>query len=239
MDNATPEEAGRWAAIIPNVSGEVVPKVAEEHDLLSAHYDQITITVRNAGDLSVALLGEITRLNDAQTAQHPGLLNRFDPESVKEGNGPVAFATWNNLIVAAVCASRVWHNDTCVLHVSSLVSDKSAPKIALPMLAALFLGHEHWIGAAAEGVGVARIMPRGLVNIGSSKTLMRLGFYAAEVFEHPVTTRNPQKAIAGSAEADGANLQYLRLKGDAEEMADRSRMALENWSVKFGATKES
>ncbi|CUI01884.1 hypothetical protein [Leisingera aquaemixtae] len=233
MDNATPEEAAEWAAIIPNVDEGVEPKLFEKQDLLSAFDGEVTITVRKALNLTGCLLGEITRLCDAQTAAHPGKLNRIDPEALMMADGIFAFATRANLVVAVAYAERCLEAGQTALHVSHVVSDGSRRGIGLPMIAALFLGEANSTGKEAHGAAEVRILPNGTVN-SSCKTFARLGFWADEYFTHPVTLRNPQKAIAGSAEPNGDPLKYLRLEGKADEVADRSRLALENWSVEFG-----
>ena len=237
MKYATTSEAEEWASIVPNAEGGNELKQGEPGDLLSAVCDQTVITVRNIADLSLATLGEITRLNDEQTAKHPALLNRFDPETVMASDGLIALASRAGTIIAAIHAARGLDKDESVLNLGSLVSDGSIPGISVPLIAALFVGNSHWSGEEVDGAGVARILPDGMVNIGSSKTLMRLAFYGSEVFTHPVTRRNPQKAIPGSAEGDNGPLWYLRLKGKASEVADRSREALEHWMVKLGSVE--
>lgn len=144
---------------------------SEPGDLLSAVLDQTFITVRNTADLSLATLGEPTRLNDAQIAKHPALLNRFDPEAVMASDGLIAFASRAGTIIAAIHAARGLDQNESVLNLGSLVSDGSIPGIAVPLIAALFVGNSHWTGEEVGGAGVARILPNGMVNIGSSKTL--------------------------------------------------------------------
>ncbi len=239
MNYATPESAANWAPIIPNVSDDVEPKLFEANDLLSAYRDQTTITVRNADNLSFKALGELTRLSDAQSLKHPGLLNRLDPEALANGGGLVAFASRANLITAVVHACQSEAQKATCLHVGGLVSDGSVPGIGVPLVAALFLGNGHRSGEEDDGEAEARILPNGHVNVGSSKTFMRLGFCGTEVFSHPVTTCNPQKTVSGSAEPDGAPLWYLRMAGKACEIADLARDALDAWSVTLGAIKES
>lgn len=234
MKYATTSEAEEWAALVPSAEDSNELKHSEPGDLLSAVFDQTVITVRNTANLSLAALGEITRLNDEQTAKHPALLNRFDPEAVMATDGLIAFASRAGSIIAAIHAARGLDQDDSVLNLGSLVSDGSFQGISVPLIAALFVGNSHWSGEEVGGAGVARILPDGMVNIGSSKTLMRLALYGSEVFSHPVTLRNPQKAISGSAESDNGPLWYLRLKGKASEVADRSRGALEHWSVELG-----
>lgn len=106
------------------------------------------------------------------------------------------------------------------------------------MIAALFLGEAYCSSEELHGEAEIRILPDGRVN-SSCKTFARLGFWPDEYFTHPVTLRNPQKAIAGSAEPNGGPLKYLRLKGKADEVADRSRLALENWTVEFGQAQNA
>jgi hypothetical protein len=237
MKYATPNEADEWATFVPKAQKNDEQKHDVSKDLLSATLDQTTITVRNTADLSFAELGEITRLNDEQTAKHPALLNRFAPEAVMAGDGLIAFATRQGTVIAAIHATRGFDQDVSVLNLGSLVSDGSFSGVSVPLIAALFVGNSHWSGTEVGGSGVARILPDGMVNIGSSKTLMRLAFYGEEVFAHPMTLRNPQKAIAGSAESDNGPLWYLRLKGKASEVADRSREVLEHWSVELGSVE--
>lgn len=232
MKYATPEEAAEWSALIFNAGEGIEPKLFEKDDLLLAFDGEMKITVRKALNLSKRLLGEITRLCDAQNAKHPELLNRVDPEALMMESGMFVFATHENLVVAAAHANRCQVKGKTTLHVAHLVSDGSRRGIGKPMIAALFLSKAHCTGNEVDGEAEVRILPDGTVN-GSCKTFARLGFWAEEYFTHPVTLRNPQKAVAGSAEpADGA-LKYLRLKGKADEVADRSRIALEDWSVEF------
>jgi hypothetical protein len=233
MKTATSDETTEWAPILPDSNKMTGLETDKVRDLLVATRDQTTIYVRNNADISLPVLGEVTRLNDAQTAKHPALLNRFDPEAVMANDGLLALAEHSGTIRAAVHAARTSDDE---LSLGSLVADGSIKGIAVPLIAALVLGDEHWTGTAKTGSGVARILPDGMVNIGSSKTLSRLGFYALRVFTHPMTLRNPQKAVNGSAEAGGAPLWYLRFEGRADEVADRSREALDGWSTEFGLT---
>lgn len=77
-------------------------------------------------------------------------------------------------------------------------------------------------------------MPNGDANVGSTKTMMRLGFYVSKYFTHPATLRNPQKSIKGSAEPSSGELKYLLQKGDANEIETRSLLALSDWTVRLG-----
>lgn len=235
MRYATPEEAQQWEAIIPNANDVVSPKVLEPADVLTAYRDGITIIVRNTADLSPRLLGEITRLNDQETAKHPEQLNRFDPEAVMEGGGIIAFATSANRLIAAVRGIRRTENDQQTMHVEALVSDGSVRGIATPLVLSLFLGEAWTSGLMRDGEAIARVLHCGTVNLGSSKTLARLGFHAAEVFTHRLTWRNAQKACYGDQAEPDSRLTYLRLKARAKVIWSAVPQILEGWDISVRA----
>lgn len=234
MIHASQAEISEWAPLLTSMDKTSSGGSSVEF-ILSAAKNSVAIKVLNASDLNLETLGQITRLSDAQVAKFPGLLNRFDPQAALNEDTVFAIAMRRKELIATVHAKRSDDNNGVrLLHIANLNSDGSERGLAVPLTAALIIGDAHWTGSIANGEAIARVLPDGSANLGSTKTMMRLGFYAAEYFTHPVTLRNPQKTARGSAEVDGADLKYILQRGDAAEIEARSIAALTGWTVRFG-----
>lgn len=236
MRHASSNENAEWKPLLLATGGHSIGGFASD-DLLSASKGSVIIKVQNASELSMEKLGQITRLSDAQLAKFPGLLNRFDPQAAMSRDTVFAYAMQGEKLIATVYVIRSNNDEGRSLHIANLNSDSSERGIAVPLTAALILGDTHWAGSPAKAEAVARILPNGEANIGSTKTLMRLGFYAARFFTHPITVRNPQKTALGSVESNGEKLKYLLLRGDAEEVESRSIAVLSDWRIRLGKFK--
>lgn len=233
MLTASADVVEDWAPLIGD------PQTAVERPsapfLMFAKRCRIKIIVRNVDDVSWNDIGAYTRLSDEQVAKHPALLNRLEPETLMQSNALVGLVWSGKRLVAGALGLRIKAEDgkPCT-HWGGLVSDGSQQSIGRSLLACLILGDEHMRGAAVESEAIARVLPDGVVNIASSKTLMRLGFYAHHLVDHPVTLKNPQKGLQGSAEPNEANLRYVALHGDPVTTTECARQALSTWSVAFG-----
>lgn len=233
MAHATPEIADEWAPILPTQQATAHAE-RSDRSVLVARSAGIVIRVQPAAALSITELGEITRLNDAAVSKHPAFLNRFDPETAIQGDTLFATAWRGGTLLASVQATSevgktVKHR---TLKIGYLVSDGSVRGIAHPLIAALIRGDAHCKSVPANGEAVARVLPDGMANIGSTKTLMRLGFYAAKVITYPLTLRNPQKGCGQLAEPNGAPLRYLLLRGDSVEIRERANAVLKAWTTR-------
>lgn len=238
MHDASSDEKAQWAPLLLATGGNSNGGSTSD-DLLTASKGSITIKVQNASELSMEKLGQITRLSDAQVAKFPGFLNRIDPQTATSEDTVFAYAIRDKELIAAIYATRSNYGEGRSLHIANLNSDNSERGIAVPLTAALILGDTHWAGSPSNAEAVARVLPYGEANIGSTKTLMRLGFYTARFFTHPITIRNPQKTALGSVEANGEKLKYLLLRGDAEEIESRSIAVLSDWRTRFGKSKSA
>lgn len=234
VEVATPKQAAEWAPVLPKVTKVSATQSEIGSDILTVFKDVVTIRVQNVTDIALGTLGEITRLSDEQVAKYPALLNRFEPQAILETDAVFAIAIRDGKVIASVYGIRSDDNGERQLHVGNLNSDGSERGIALPLVAALFLGDAHFSGKAPNGEGVARILPNGDVNIGSTRVFARLGFYASRFFTHPLTLRNPQKGLEASIEPEGSELSYLQLSGVATIIETHAIGALAGYNVRFG-----
>ncbi|CTQ58142.1 hypothetical protein [Roseibium album] len=206
--------------------------------LLKADRADMTILVQNFRNVASADLAAFVRLGDEQVAKHPALLNRIQPDKLKDQDVFIG-QVWvqGSLVAGAYGTRKIGPEGELSNHWSGLISNGTLKGAGQIVLAALILADEHWRGEIVDGEGVARVLPNDAVNVASSKTMMRLGYYAAQVLSHPVTLENAQKGLLGSAEPNGADLRYVLLRGYGEETADHARNTLSGWSVSFGAAK--
>ena len=194
--------------------------------LFSAEFGDCKFMVSRVQDFGLPILGDVTRLSDEQVAKHPALLNRFDSQKAWFSNVLLAIAIRNGKIIAAVIGELYETGKSAALELCNLVSDSSQKGVAKPLLAALYRGALACAGCAPSIRAYARVMPDGRANVASTKTLMRMGVYAAELVTHPVTFRNPQKALGESLEPDGQELRYFLLIGDPADVTERVNFIL-------------
>lgn len=191
------------------------------HPLISIDHSDCKILVARIQDFGLTVLGDVTRLSDEQVAKFPAFLNRFDPEKAWNSNILLAIVKKGLKLIAAVTGEIFDSGNSAVMTVCNLVSDGSQKGIALPLLASLYRGAMVCTVSAPSIRAYARIMPDGRANVASTKTLMRLGVYAADLITHSVTARNAQKAIDDSLEPDGQPLRYVLLIGDSADVTKR------------------
>lgn len=199
----------------------MLDKFEPTQPLITVDHGDVEILVAPVQDFGLPVLGDVTRLSDEQVAKYPAFLNRFDPENAWKSNVLLAIAKKGSKLIAAVTGELVTAGDRAVMTVCNLVSDGSKKGIALPVLAALYRGALLWAGREIGLRAYARVMPDGRANVASTKTMMRIGVYAADLITHPITARNPQKALDDSAEPNNQELRYMLLVGDAEDVIKR------------------
>lgn len=202
--------------------------------LLEATNGEVTIHVRNAEDVPDQVRGQYSTLVHKAVGTHPALLKRADPEIVFGSDAAVSFVTRGGDLELGMFATRDEDEDGPFLFCKGLVSHERVNGVVPALIAATFVAEARRSGRFASGKAIARILPDGSVNVGSSIGFARLGFFGRRVFTERVTLDQIHRAGSAEHEPHGLVTRALEMYGKAKDIEPRARELLSSWNLTFG-----
>lgn len=211
----------------------------KQNTLLEAKKDDLTIVAFNGGDVPTTFRGIYLSMAEKAVSRHPALLKKIDSVVVFGTDTVVALIGCNGRVELGMYATREEDANGPFLFCKGLVSFERINGFVPTLIAATFLADAHWSGRFASGKAIARILPSGSVNIGSSIGFARVGFFGTRVFSELIKPDQAHRAVAGSPESgpNGLFTRGLEMYGKAKDIEPRARNVLSDWDLTFGKRK--